>query len=61
MNNELNKAIESMKTPEEKENAKKLFEERKEYIRSSMVENKTMAFIKEKAKITQKRKAKTAK
>lgn len=61
LNNELNKAIESMKTPEEKENAKKLFEERKEYIRSSMVENKTMAFIKEKAKITQKRKAKTAK
>lgn len=53
--NELNKAIESMKSDEEKARARELFEERKEYIRSSMTENKTMEFIKSKAEITTKK------
>ena len=48
---ELDKALETLKTEEEKKNARRLFEERKEYIRSSMVENKVVAFIKENAEI----------
>ena len=48
---ELNKALATLKTEEEKKKAKKLFEERKEYIRSSLIENKTVAFVKENAEI----------
>ena len=48
---ELNKALETMKTEEEKKNAHRLFEQRKEYIRSSMVENKVMDFIKANAEV----------
>lgn len=48
---ELDKALASLKTENEKANARKLFEERKEYIRSSMVENKVISFIRENAEI----------
>lgn len=48
---ELDKALATLKTEEEKQKAKTLFEERKEYIRSSLIENKTVAFVKENAEI----------
>ena len=59
LNAELNKALETIKTEEEKNNARRLFEERKEYIRASLVENKTMAFVKENAAIKEVKERKT--
>jgi trigger factor len=46
---ELQKVLTRLNTEEEKQKGRELFEKRKEYIRASMVENKTMALVKEKA------------
>lgn len=46
---ELEKVMTRLNTDEEKSKGRELFEKRKEYIRASMVENKTMALVKEKA------------
>ena len=40
-----------LNTEEEKKKGRELFEKRKEYIRASMVENKTMTLVKDKAVI----------
>ncbi len=48
---ELEKVMARLNTDEEKSKGRELFEKRKEYIRASMVENKTMALVKEKAVI----------
>ena len=48
---ELEKVMARLNTEEEKARGKELFEKRKEYIRASMVENKTMTLVKEKAVI----------
>lgn len=50
---ELEKAMARLNTEEEKARGRELFEKRKEYIRASMVESKTMALVKEKAVITE--------
>jgi trigger factor len=46
---ELEKVMARLNTEEEKKKGRELFEKRKEYIRASMVENKTMALVKERA------------
>ena len=48
---ELEKVMARLNTEEEKTKGRELFEKRKEYIRASMVENKTMTLIKDKAVI----------
>jgi len=48
---ELEKVMTRLNTEEEKVRGRELFEKRKEYIRASMVENKTMTLVKEKAVI----------
>ncbi len=48
---ELEKTLARLNTDEEKTRGRELFEKRKEYIRASMVENKTMSLVKEKAVI----------
>ncbi|OGR68518.1 MAG: trigger factor [Elusimicrobia bacterium GWC2_61_19] len=48
---ELEKVMARLNTEEEKAKGRELFEKRKEYIRASMVENKTMTLVKEKAVI----------
>jgi trigger factor len=48
---ELEKAMARLNTDEEKAKGRELFEKRKEYIRASMVENKTMELVKGKAVI----------
>ncbi|OGR71564.1 MAG: trigger factor [Elusimicrobia bacterium GWD2_63_28] len=48
---ELEKVMTRLNTEEEKKKGRELFEKRKEYIRASMVENKTMALVKDKAVI----------
>ena len=48
---ELEKVMPRLNTEEEKKKARELFENRKEYIKSSIVENKTMDFVKSKAVI----------
>ncbi len=51
LNAELEKVMARLNTEEEKTKGRELFEKRKEYIRASMVENKTMALVKDKAVI----------
>lgn len=46
---ELEKVMARLNTEEEKQKGRELFEKRKEYIRASMVESKTMALVKERA------------
>ena len=46
---ELQKVMARLNTEEEKAKGRDLFEKRKEYIRASMVESKTMALVKDKA------------
>lgn len=46
---ELEKVMARLNTEEEKQKGRELFEKRKEYIRASMVENKTMSLVKERA------------
>ncbi len=46
---ELEKVMARLNTDEEKARGRELFEKRKEYVRASMVENKTMTLVKEKA------------
>lgn len=48
---ELEKVMARLNTEEEKVKGRELFEKRKEYIRASMVENKTMSLVKERAVI----------
>ncbi len=48
---ELEKVMARLNTEEEKKKGRELFEKRKEYIRASMVENKTMTLVKDKAVI----------
>ncbi len=48
---ELEKVMARLNTEEEKKKGRELFEKRKEYIRASMVENKTMTLVKERAVI----------
>jgi trigger factor len=48
---ELEKVMTRLNTEDEKKKGRELFEKRKEYIRASMVENKTMALVKGKAVI----------
>ena len=48
---ELEKVMARLNTEDEKKKGRELFEKRKEYIRASMVENKTMTLVKEKAVI----------
>ncbi len=48
---ELDKAVARLNTEEEKKKARELFEKRKDYIMSSIVENKTMDLVKSKAVI----------
>lgn len=48
---ELEKVVARLNTEEEKAKGRELFENRKEYIRASMVENKTMTLVKERAVI----------
>jgi trigger factor len=48
---ELAKVMARLNTEEEKAKGRELFEKRKEYIRASMVESKTMALVKERAVI----------
>ena len=48
---ELDKVMARLNTEEEKAKGRELFEKRKEYIRASMVESKTMALVKDKAVI----------
>jgi len=48
---ELEKVMARLNTEEEKAKGRELFEKRKEYIRASMVENKTMTLVKERAVI----------
>ncbi|MEK7722455.1 MAG: hypothetical protein AAB359_08710, partial [Elusimicrobiota bacterium] len=48
---ELEKTLARLNTDEEKTRGREFFEKRKEYIRASMVENKTMSLVKEKAVI----------
>ncbi|MBI4803120.1 MAG: trigger factor [Elusimicrobia bacterium] len=52
---ELDKVIARFGTEEEKAGAKELFAKRKEYILASLVENKTMDFVKSKAVIREER------
>ncbi|MBI4352266.1 MAG: trigger factor [Elusimicrobia bacterium] len=48
---ELEKVMARLNTEEEKTKGRELFEKRREYIRASMVENKTMNLVKERAVI----------
>lgn len=48
---ELEKVMARLNTEDEKKKGRELFEKRKEYIRASMVESKTMALVKERAVI----------
>lgn len=48
---ELEKVLARLETEDEKKKAKELFEKRKDYIMASIVENKTMNFVKSKAVI----------
>lgn len=48
---ELEKVMARLNTEDEKKKGRELFEKRKEYIRASMVENKTMTLVKDKAVI----------
>ncbi|MEW5951573.1 MAG: trigger factor [Elusimicrobia bacterium] len=48
---EMEKALSSLKTQEEKDKAAEMFENRKDYVIASIVENKTFEFIKSKAEI----------
>jgi len=48
---ELDKVVARLNTEEEKKKARELFEKRKDYIMSSIVENKTMEFVKSKTVI----------
>jgi trigger factor len=48
---ELDKVLARLNTEEEKKKARELFAKRKDYILASIVENKTMAFVKSKAVI----------
>jgi trigger factor len=48
---ELDKVVSRLNTEEEKKKARELFEKRKDYIMSSIVENKTMDLVKSKAVI----------
>ncbi len=48
---ELEKIVTRLNTEDEKAKGRELFEKRKEYIRASMVENKTMSLVKDKAVI----------
>lgn len=48
---ELEKVMARLNTEEEKSKGRDLFEKRKEYIRASMVESKTMSLVKDKAVI----------
>lgn len=48
---ELEKVLARLETEDEKKKARELFEKRKDYIMSSLVENKTMDFVKSKAVI----------
>ncbi len=48
---ELEKVMARLNTEEEKRKGRELFEKRKEYIRASMVESKTMSLVKERAEI----------
>jgi len=48
---ELDKVVARLNTEEEKKKARELFEKRKDYIMSSIVENKTMDLVKSKAVI----------
>lgn len=48
---ELDKVLARLNTEDEKKKGRDLFEQRKEYIRASMVENKTMELVKGKAVI----------
>ena len=51
VDSELQKALARLASEEEKNKARELFDRRKDYIRASLVENKTMDFIKSKAEI----------
>ena len=51
LDSELEKVMARLNTEEEKAKGRELFEKRKEYIRASMVESKTMALVKERAVI----------
>lgn len=51
LDSELEKVVARLNTEDEKTKGRELFANRKEYIRASMVENKTMALVKEKAVI----------
>lgn len=48
-NSELDRVLKEMKTQEEKEKARELFNKRREYILAMILENKTMNFIKSKS------------
>ncbi len=50
-NREVERAVASLKTQEEKDKAAEMFKNRKDYVLSSIVENKTFEFIKSKAEI----------
>ncbi len=52
---ELEKVMARLNTEEEKAKGRELFEKRKEYIRASMVESKTMSLVKDKAVIKEER------
>jgi len=52
---ELEKVMARLNTEEEKQKGRELFEKRKEYIRASMVESKTMTLVKDKAVIKEER------
>ena len=54
---ELEKVLTRLNTEEEKKKARELFEKRKDYIQASIVENKTMAFVRSKAVIKEESKA----
>ena len=56
LNAELDKVVARLNTEEEKKKARELFENRKDYIMSSIVENKTMDLVKSKAVIKEENK-----
>jgi trigger factor len=56
LNAELDKVVVRLNTEEEKKKARELFENRKDYIMSSIVENKTMDFVKSRAIIREENK-----
>lgn len=51
LDSELEKVMTRLNTEEEKAKGRELFEKRKEYIRASMVESKTMSLVKDRAVI----------